>query len=222
MIGIKKKIRDNRYLNWILILSNWMLQGILHADRTEKIYKLSFTLVFWLIFFLFSSYVTHMTAIYTILITFVIAHSLNWLVNGNFYVLIIHRLMLGKLSKNDLFSYLDILGNRIQQQHWVLYAASFGSICKGKLKDTSDLDLTIVRKKGFKNAIYSILFAIKEKKLADFKGIPLEIYISDSPQDSIKRFGGEKNPVVIYDPENEIDKYYKEKLSIKEAILLNS
>lgn len=222
MKGIKKRIRDNSYINWILIVSNWVFQSIPHADRTEKVYKLSFTFFFWLLLYITLNYCFSLRILNAIILSFVIAHTLNWIVNGNFYNLIIHRLMLVKLSKENLFNYIDNLDKKIETQNWVLYAAAFGSVCKGTLKDSSDLDISIVRKPGFKNAISSIIFAVKEKKHADFKGIPLELYISDTPKDSIKRFGGEKNPVVIYDPDNTIDKYYTEKLNIAQARELNN
>ena len=222
MQGIKKQIRDIKYLSWILIISNWLFQGILHADKTEKIYRVFFSLFFWTILFLLIEKYCDVSLVIAITFSFIIAHTFNWIINGNFYNLIIHRLMLVKLSKRNLFFYIKTLQKRIGTQNWVLYAASFGSICKGKLKDSSDLDISIVRKPGFKNAVLSILFAVKEKKYADFKGIPLEIYISDSPIDSVKRFGGENNPVVLYDPEGVIDTYYQARLTIEEARVLNS
>lgn len=222
MQGIKKKIRDNYWLNWTLIISNWLLQGIAHSDKTEKIYRILFTLFFWVlasvVLFIYSELGIGIIAI----IGFLIGHTLNWIVNGNLYILIIHRLMLVSLSKKNLFNYLDNFEKRIKENDWVLYAASFGSICRGKLKNSSDIDISIVRKPGFKNAVKSLVFSVKEKKYADLKGIPLEIYISDTPKNSITRFGGEKNPVVLFDPENTIDKYYKEKLSLSEAKKLNS
>jgi predicted nucleotidyltransferase len=221
MKGIKRKIRDNRYMSWVLIISNWVFQSIPNADKTEKIFKILFTLTFWAGIFLLFYHYSKMSIIETIVVSFVIAHTFNWIINGNFYNLIIHRLMLVKLSKTKLFDYIYILEKKVESQDWILYTASFGSICKGTLKDSSDLDISIVRKPGLKNALKSIIFALKEKKFADFKGIPLEIYISDSPKDSIKRFGGEKNPVIIFDPEDTIDKYYQEKLTISEARRLN-
>lgn len=221
MKGIKKKIRDNRYLNWLLILSNWVFQSIPNADKTEKFYKVSFTLFFWVCIYFFLAYFTSISQFSSAFISFIIGHSLNWIVNGNFYNLLVHRLMLAKLNKKDLFEYINILEQKMQGQDWALYAASFGSICRGELKDSSDIDVSIVRKPGIKNAILSMLFSTKEKKYADLKGIPLEIYISDSPKDSINRFGAEKNPVVIYDPDLVIDEYYSEKLSIFEAKVLN-
>lgn len=222
MIGVKKVIRDNRYLNWLLILSNWLFQGIPNADKTEKIYKISFTLIFWVGFFILLHTIKDFKLLILLASSFFLAHTLNWIVNGNFYILFVHRLLIAKLKKENLFEYLTVFEARMNQQNWAMYAASFGSICRGQLKDSSDIDISIVRKPGLKNALASIWFALKEKKLADAKGIPLEIYISDSPQDSVKRFAAEKNPVVISDPDNTIDKYYQEKLSIQEAKKLNN
>lgn len=221
MKGIKKKIRDNRYLNWILFLSNWLFQGIPNADRTEKIYKTLFTLFLWgiLLWVLYS--LVNVAIKKGLIISFLVAHTINWLVNGNISTILIHRLLLVKLSKYDLFSFIEKLTEKVKNENWILYAASFGSICWGDLKDSSDIDISIVRKPGFKNALKAIWFSLKEKKIADINRIPLEIYISDSPENSIKRFAGEKNPVVIFDPYNSIDKYYKEKLTIQEVKVLN-
>ncbi len=221
MKGIKKKIRDNKYLNWILILTNWFFQSIINADRTEKIYKISFSIIFMILTYVILNQLVSYPAINLILISFVIAHTLNWIVNGNFYNLIIHRLLLDQISKVDLFNYLISLENKLKDKDWIVYAASFGSICNGNLKDSSDVDISIVRKPGLKNAISAIVFSVLEKKYADLNKIPLELYISDTPENSMKRFTVEKNPVVVYDKENTIDKYYDEKLTIVDAKKLN-
>ena len=222
MQGIKATIRDNKWLSWLLVVSNWLFQGILHSDKTEKLYRVSFTLIFWISFSLIFFYSTDLATPAIIVIGFFIGHTLNWIVNGNFYSLIIHRLKLTSLSKNNLFDYLNRFEKKIQKETWVLYAASFGSICRGALKDSSDIDISIVRRPGLKNAIKSLIFSVKEKKYADIKGIPLEIYISDTPENSISRFLAENNPVVLFDPENSISKYYKDKLSLSEAMKLNT
>ena len=219
MKGIKNKIRERWYLRWILLFSNWLFQGILRADKTERIYKISFTLFFSSFFcFIFDSYLDSQ---FDLLLSFISGHTLNWIVNGNFYVIFIHRLLIVKLSKKDLFDYLGLLRNRLENVDWVLYSASFGSICNGKLKDSSDLDVSIVRKPGLKNAIKSIWFALREKKIADFKRIPLEIYISDTPKNSRNRFKAETCPVILYDKGNILKNYYDKTMNLEEAREIN-
>lgn len=149
------------------------------------------------------------------------AHSVNWYVNGNFYVLLIHRLRFAKLSKVKLFVYFDGLQQRLGKQNWILYCASFGSICRGQLKEYSDIDMSIVRKSGFLNGIKALFFSVVEKKRADWLRVPLELYINDNPDSSKKRFNAENNPVVLCDPYGTISKHYSERLTVAEAKQLN-
>ncbi|MCK5402447.1 MAG: hypothetical protein KAJ28_12505, partial [Flavobacteriaceae bacterium] len=75
MRGVKKQIRDNKYLSWILIITNWFFQSIVNADKTEKIYKISFTLIFWLIFYaIFTQFFTS-SSLKLGVISFIIAHT---------------------------------------------------------------------------------------------------------------------------------------------------
>lgn len=213
MKGIKKEICNRWYLRWMLVVSNWTFQSMLHLDLTEKVYKTSFTIFFTITIFFFLRI--------PFICAFLIGHTINWLVNNNFYAIFIHRMMISKLSKGALFEYSQSLSERLTYADWVLYAASFGSICRGGLKDSSDLDISIVRKTGIINGIKGLWFVLKEKKIADYNKIPLELYLNDRPESSIKKFGAEKNPVIIYDKNNIVRKYYSQQLSLTEARKLN-
>jgi predicted nucleotidyltransferase len=221
MKGFKNTIRKKPYLRWILAVSNWFFQGIAYADILEKIYKLSFTVVFSVIFSLSLFSFQSFSGLHSIILGVFIAHTLNWLINSNLYSVVIHRLQISKLDKKDAFTYLEKLSRRIENRKGILYITVHGSICMGKLKPTSDIDIAVVRQKGFKNAIHSLWFYIYEQKLADYSKIPLEIYLCDSPENAIERFRNEKTPIVIYDPFKIVDSYYHSQLSIAEAKVLN-
>lgn len=221
MKGLKNSIRMNPYLRGLLVVSNWLFQGIIHADRTEKVYKISFSIVASVVFYLFYKNFLNISSSFAILIGLFSGHTLNWVVNSNFYNIIIHRLLLSKLDKQKAFGYLDSLSSRLKGNPSILYATTHGSICRGDLKPSSDIDVALVRKKGFINAVRSIFFVTIEKKIADRIGIPLEIYLIDQPASAIQRFKNELNPVVIYDSDNLTDKYYNETLSIADARKLN-
>jgi len=213
MKGIKKEIRDRWYLRWILVCTNWLFQGIHHLDVTEKVYRIFFTVI--------SSALIYFILKYSLVVSVVIGHTLNWLFNSNFYNILIHRLMTSKLSKVALFEYSESLRKRLEKQDWILYAASFGSICRGKLKASSDLDISIVRKSGFLNGLKGLWFITIEKKIGDFYKIPLELYLNDIPETSVNRFKSENNPVVMYDKNNVIKNYYSVQLTLEEAKKLN-
>ena len=228
MLKINKQkdlLLQNKKFRFLQFFSNWLMQGTLHADFSEKLYKICFTffttLSSYLILNYFNSDLNH-----KIIVAFFIGHSINWIVNCNLFVLLVHRIKIKKISKAKLFNQLISIRSRflkLSNYDWILYCVSHGGICNGTLNEYSDIDVSIIRKPGFKNFIYSVLFYIREKKIADIKGVPLDIFICDSPYNSISRSNYQKNPIVLFDPNNQIDNYYKEnkKISIEESMVLN-
>jgi predicted nucleotidyltransferase len=217
MIGFKDRIRQNPYTRWILLLSNYVFQGIRHSSRTEYFYKIISTILYSIIFLGCLTIGGVDLSLFTLSCSLVLGHAFNWLLNGNISALLIHVLFLKRLNKEKLFDYLFSFQSRIESETWLLYSAAFGSLTRGDIKDSSDIDVTVVRYPGFMNGVKSLLFVLKEKKIAEFQGIPLEIYIDETPLLSKKRFGAEENPVVLYDPYCVIDDYYSIKQTIEEA-----
>jgi len=222
MERIKKIVLNNKYLSWILIFTNWFFQGIHLGSRIEKVYKILFTLFFWGLFFLIFSFVLNFTLIYSLIIGLFVGHTINWFVNCNFYVIFIHRIKWFKIRPSRLFDQLYGIQDRLKNKNWILYSTSSGGICRGTMNGNSDIDVSLVIKPGLKNAILAIIFFVKEKKIADFQRVPLDIFISETPEESLNRSNGQENPVVLYDPHNTIDSFYKEKMTIKEAQILNN
>lgn len=226
MSKLISSILNNPYLSWLQVISNWIMQGIWNADISEKIYKIMFTLIFSLLFFQLFHTGLDWSFYRSLFVGFFIAHTLNWLINCNLFVLFVHRIKWLKTDKPALFNQLYTIQNRLENLNdnsWILYSVSHGGICKGTLSQHSDIDVSLIRKPGFKNLVSSIIFYVKEKKYADFRGVPLDIFICDSPENCIERSKGQKNPIVIFDPNAKVDNYYPEKLkiSIAEAQVLN-
>ena len=221
-----KSVLQNKYFSCLQIITNWIMQGILHADKSERNYKVFFTFftTILLTFCWFLIY-NNIQKEYFI-IFFVIAHSINWFFNCNFCVLFIHRIKWFETNNTSLFNHLFDIQKRLlkfNNKDWIMYCVSHGGICNGTLNKHSDIDVCIIRKPGFRNLIYAILFYVKEKKIADLKGIPLDIFICDSPKNCISRSNYQKNPIVLLDHNNLVDNYYKDglKITISEAIKLN-
>ncbi|WP_117882514.1 hypothetical protein [Aureibaculum luteum] len=222
MKKIKNIILKNIYLSWILIFTNWIFQGIPLGSRIERIYKISFTVFFWVIFFVVFYFILNNSMAGSLIFGFLIAHTINWFVNCNFYVIFTHRIKWFKIPPIRLFNQLYAIQNRLDNKKWILYSTSSGGICRGTMDGNSDIDVSLVIKPGMKNILSAILFFVKEKKIADFNRVPLDIFISESPDESLERSNRQENPVVICDPNDTIDKYYKEKMTIREAQVLNN
>ena len=221
MDKIKGFISGSIYLSWILIFTNWFFQGIPLGSRVERIYKISFTVFLWIFFFVMLYFSFKVPLTDGLIVGFLMAHTLNWIINCNFFVIFIHRIKWIKISTIRLFEYLYSIQKRLENEDWILYASSSGGICKGTMNEHSDIDVSLVIKPGSKNKIRAIIFFTKEKKIADLQGIPLDIFISETPEESMDRSYKQENPVVLYDPSNIISSHYKLKMTIREAQVLN-
>jgi len=221
MEKIKKIILKKKYMSWVLIFTNWFFQGIQLGSRIERIYKISFTIFFWIILFMILFFVSKISYTNSLIFAFLIAHTLNWLVNCNLCVIFAHRIKWIKTPKIKLFDQLYAIQNRLKNKKWILYSTSSGGVCRGTMNEHSDIDVSLVIRPGVKNAISALVFFVKEKKIADIQGVPLDIFISETPQESYNRSFGQENPVVLSDPYNTIDNYYKHKMTILDAQILN-
>lgn len=220
MKGLKRKIRDHKILRWSLLISTWIFQGMLRADVTEKWFKIAFSGISSIL--LSCLLCIWLRLEWAIVLGFFVGHTLNWVINNNINVLLVHLLMLKTISKHEIFKYLDYLQAQLVGKDWVLYAVVLGSISRGDLKPSSDIDVSIVRKPGIKNAFKAISFSIWQKGVSDKRGIPMELYISDRISNSVNRYKDENKPVILTGDITIITGHYPQSMLLDEAKRLNS
>lgn len=185
-----------------IILSNWTFQGMLYADKTERLFRLLLdgiiTLVLYIIFinFISSGYIA-------LIFSFLIAHTFNWIFNGQLFVL--GRYIGIKPNKHNEFEeYLKGLKYRAERTKSIQSVILYGSMSRKDLKNSSDLDVRIIRKKGFLNGLRSCLFGLYERKWAFFNKFPLDLYIIDSVK-HLSKLRVDENPIILYDIDNSLN-----------------
>ena len=134
----------------------------------------------------------------------------------------LHRLFVGTTTKKKVFDYLTDLSQRLINHDEIGAAAVFGSISRGSLKSTSDIDISFIRRPGFINAVKSILFLVKEKRKTNFNLLPIEAYLADSVQYMKKRYRADEIPVVIKNENNVMDLNYSRLQTITDAMTINN
>lgn len=189
----------------LLILINWTFQSILYMDKTEKIFKISFTFIFSILFFAILQ--NYYSSIFSIVSSFLIAHTLNWLFNGQIFVLL-KNLSFTKNEPDVFIEYLSNLRIRCLKEKSILAAAAFGSLSRDELKKTSDLDVRLIRKKGVINGFKACLFILIERSRAFFNKFPLDIYLLDDTKD-LSKLNNNERAIVLHDPVNVLKKYYQ-------------
>lgn len=222
MKGIKSKIRSNKYLKWLLIISNFINSGLKGADNTERLLKLIRITIFFAIFYFIIKYFIILNTVLLILISFFLGYFCNWLFHFNRGTLIIHYLGYGQLKKDAYFDFMYLMKKiATNKPNGIAFIAAFGSISRGMLHSRSDLDATVVRKQGIINAIFAFYYIEKIRRLASRKSIPFDSALGDSIAFVKKKYRADESPIVIFDPDNMVDKYYNKKISIEEAERLN-
>ena len=137
----------------------------------------------------------HFIVVYVALIlSILIAHTINWILNGHIFALF---KTFGKVkTKPEQFKrYINDLKEKSSNENSVFLVATIGSISTKKIKETSDIDIRIVRKKGFLNGLKSCIFTMKERSIAFFNKFPLDIYLLDDADELNKL---KEDPILIY------------------------
>lgn len=178
-----------------IIVSNWTFQGMLYADKTERSFRLLLDCLMTLVLYTF--FINLVLDQYTGLVfSFFIAHTVNWIFNGQLFVL--SRYIGFKPRKSNNFcKFLSELKYRAEREKSIQLIAVYGSMSRKELSENSDLDVRIVRKKGFLNGLRACLFGFSERMRALFNSFPLDLYIIDST-DHLYKIRKDEAAIVVY------------------------
>jgi L-malate glycosyltransferase len=182
----------------ILTFSSWLFQGMLYMDKSEQKFKIILDFIIFLpLLVLFMQYLNVFTSIF---ISIILSHTLNWIFNGQIFVLLKNFKLLN--TPIEYFTnYLDSIKIKVENEDYIIAVAAFGSISREKLQTTSDLDIRLIRKSGIINGTKACFFVLKERTISFFNGFPLDIYVLDDINMIHKHIKNE-NPIIIYDPYN--------------------
>lgn len=204
-----KYIKNNpkSKLKYALIVSSWIFQGQLYADKTEKLFKIFFDILLLMLFYFIL--INFTTAIISILIAFILAHTINWVFNTNFLNLFTEKF--GLPIKGVIITYREDyvidLQKRIRNQDCIQSAAIYGSISRNETSKTSDLDIRIIRKPGIINGFRACMYALIERSRATFNKFPLDLFLLDSTK-PLSKLRLDEMPVVLHDPNGTLRKIY--------------
>jgi GTPase SAR1 family protein/predicted nucleotidyltransferase len=173
---------------------NWVFQGTLIMTMSERLFRflLELTVAATSIVLLSHS----VPLVQNILLSLVVAHTIDWSLNGNFWAT---QRFFGR--KSDPKQLIDFLRNLEKGEHFSVEAiAAFGSLSRGRFNASSDLDMRIVRKRGFLSWMGTNLFVLKLRSTSFVKRRPVDIFIMDRVDQIYDHISRDEMPIVIYDP----------------------
>jgi len=184
-------------LKFVIILTNWLFQGLLYADRTERIFKITIDLLTTAIIFMV---LPGFNIVPKIVIAFFISHTFYWIFNGQLFALaknfgVVHN------DPQRIIDYANSIKDRASREKSIDCVLVYGSLVRDEIKSTSDLDLRIIRKSGFFNGIKACVFGMIERSRALFNRFPLDMFVVDSIN-HLKKMRVDEKARVLYDPNN--------------------
>jgi len=188
-----------------VILINWIFQGMLGMGRTEFIFHLSldvlFTILFCSLFYKFLGFGS------TLFLSFVLAHTVNWIFNTHFWVMG-RYIGISETNEEKVRKYLSEIYDSVRKRPYIDGVIVFGNMTRGgKIQSTSDVDIRFISKDGLVNKLRTNVYGILQKAKAFFRKFPLDLYILDScnPLDKMRE---DEIPIIIFDPSDVLKQKY--------------
>ena len=188
-----------------VILSNWVFQGMRYMNIYEISLKLflDVLLVIVLMGLFFSD---EMTFSASLILSIVIAHTVNWIINGHIFVLMRYVAPVPKTEKHfeDFIAKMKISALKWKSIDGV---AIYGSYCRGNLHKFSDLDVRVITCPGMRNAIYGSVFCFYQRLIAFFYFFPLDLYCCDKMQ-FLDQLREDEKPYILIDHSGRLSDRY--------------
>jgi len=150
----------------VVFLSNFIFQGIRYMSFGEKIYKISITILFAFVFhFVIQNWI----------IDLFLGHLINYIFNGQFYVVYRYLTSNEVITKEKLLDFINEIERNIKFFK-PLDVLIIGSFSRSKMSKTSDLDIRIYHDNNFVSSLKAYIMATKLRFLGLVKQFPIDVY----------------------------------------------
>jgi hypothetical protein len=173
------------------LISHWAFQGFFNMDATERLYKICVELVIYFPTVLILAYFTANPIFF--LIGFLLAHSMNFLFNGQLWVAL-RFFRINKVSASRFYDYVESFSERARTQQAIIAVIGLGSQVRGEWNEFSDLDIRVLRKPGFLNGLLVCSFLMSERSRALFARFPLDAYVINK-KESLSRLRSDEQRI---------------------------
>ena len=195
-----RMMKEGRYRACRNIPVGWVLQVVHSTDRTERLMRILCEMLLILILWSALTLAGFTDSVITkLLVAFVIIHSISWLLIGNFWVYMLDSFYWVKNPGIDsVIYYVEQVRLAYKLKDSANAILIYGSMCRNSFHNRSDLDLRVIRRKGIKSSVVSILVGFSVRAVAFIRKIPVDLQIVDSECFLEKQMRADEFPIVVY------------------------
>lgn len=207
----KRKAVPGGYPKINRLIINWVHQGLLYMDKSEKLFKISvevaeFSLISFLLIYIedFSLNIPE-----ALIISFVIVHTFNWTTNNLFWSVVMFSFPnMRNPGRHKTLLYLRGMRNRLRTNRSISALALYGSISRQRWHCQSDIDVRILRRPGFLNAIIANFIISRERFIAFIKLQPTDIFLADNVE-FLKKMRSDEAPIFLIQRDKSLEALYE-------------
>jgi hypothetical protein len=186
-----------------VVLMNWLAQGVRMMLPVERCLKLLLGTVYAAgVLVLLSAAGLRGTAL--LALALVLAHTLNWLTNGHFHVLMRYCYP-RETDPQRLLDAASAIASRLAMWPAVLGVVAFGSLSRDAVSGGSDLDLRVVTDDRLDHQWIGALLVWRERAIAFIQGFPLDVYLATTSR-GWEKLRADEAPVILLDATGAIAK----------------
>jgi len=212
----KKKLPPRLQGTWIaefyrygfmIFLSAWVLQGVRITNWREVVIRYAIDIVLMSIMMLLGIHW---------LLAFVIAHTLNFTLNGQLFAMYTHMGATNVTPESFLANTIEI-SKKIEKHSFIRASIAYGSLSRGCYKSTSDIDIRLIPADGgwWATAFYAVWL----RTWAFFAKYPLDMYCYD-PDVVIKKMRTDELPIMVNEHDKCMLKWYPERVEFDHFVKL--
>ncbi|BAZ92985.1 uncharacterized protein FOKN1_0583 [Thiohalobacter thiocyanaticus] len=155
------------------LVRSWLFQGVLYMSPDELLFRIAAEVaVIGAVWWLIADPVS-----WSGVLAVIVVHTLFWLVNSHFWALEIRKgVRLVKNRPQAVKNYLEALRGRCTRCRSIKWCFASGSLARGAFGVYSDLDVACIPRPGNWNRIVVLAFGMRERLIAAFKRMPVELY----------------------------------------------
>jgi len=187
-----------------VIASNWVFQGMRYMNVYEISLKLLLDLFF--IFLLMTFFFEDVPFFLALVISIIISHTINWIINGHIFVLMRYVAPVPKTEQHfeDFIKQMEAAALKWKSVDGV---AIYGSYCRGTLHKYSDLDVRVITSPGDMNAVKASVFCFYQRLIAFFQLFPLDVYCCDK-MEFLDQLRDDEIPFILIDHSGRLTERY--------------
>lgn len=194
---------------FMIFLSAWILQGVRIMNWREAVFKTGLTLL--MTFLLALSGVP-------VVFSFIIAHTLNFMFNGQFFAMYTH-MGATHVTPRHFLDVTEEIARKCADKKYLNAAIAYGSLSRGCFKPTSDIDLRLIPSEGGFDWWKCVFFAFGLRVLSFCKRYPLDLYVY-SPETVVKRMRTDELPIMLYEKDKSMLKWYPDRVEYMDFVKL--